>query len=132
MTATLLVHAARPARLEDEQLLGPEVEHPEGGRLQVVEELDTRHLEPVGQCPFLEHPGEVGRLAPAIDDHPGDPEAGPAEPAQGVAAREFGQDQVECRVGLAREDLLADQSEHVAGLFEECQDRLRAADIASQ
>ena len=124
----------RGAGVDDMKLLRFEVEHAVGGGFEVVQELRPGGADGLREFDLVEHPGQIGGLALAVDDRAGDAEAagGDGGPFAGDLREELGDDLLEGGVLLAGEDPLADLLEFLARPLVEAEDRLGAADVTGQ
>src|SRR5205823_1997960 len=117
----------RVVGVERMQLVGLEVQHAVGGGFEVVEQLDARRADGGGEDLLIELPGQVGRLRLPFDNRPGDAAAAGLEL---LAFEELAEDLFERGVVFALEGLVAQLLQRAAGLLEQGQDCLGAADVA--
>src|SRR5712692_2225214 len=132
---------ARPARLgvawiQDAEIFRRKMLDTVARGAKVIQENDVRNTQLFAESLGINDPGKIGSAHPAVDDRPGDAEAGGNDAflAQmfGRLAREFLGDALELRELFASEALLEDGRESAAFFREERQITLCPANVSCQ
>ena len=119
-------------RIQRSETVRPDVEHPVGGGLHVVDQRDVRGAADLDEIGRVDAPRQIGRPTDAGEHGAGHAEAGRLDPRRRAGGQERGHDLLQRAVLAAREALLAYEIEAARARLEQSQQRLRAADVARE